>query len=65
MEFFIANKCINGAISLTGGYCEHCGEFEEGNRIVTVCDGSTWWCMECARYNYTDKEYKQLESIIK
>ena len=51
----ISNECEVGNFSITEECdCEHCGTLPPFS--VTWCDGGTWWCLSCAKYDYKNFE---------
>ncbi len=60
----ISNECEVGNFSITEKCdCESCHTLAPFS--VTWCDGGTWWCLDCAKYDYkkfemTDDFEKQL-----
>ena len=47
----ISNECEVGNFSITEECdCEHCRTLAPFS--VTWCDGGTWWCLDCAQYDY-------------
>ena len=47
----ISNECEVGSFSIEEECdCEHCGDLKPFS--VTWSDGGTWWCLNCAQYDY-------------
>ena len=59
----ISNECEVGNFSITEECdCEHCRTLKPFT--VTWCDGGTWWCLDCAQYDYEKFELTDEFKVI-